>query len=908
VAELPSGTVTFLFTDIEGSTRLWQDHPDSMRDALARHDELVRGAIEAHGGHVVKTTGDGFHAAFATADEGVLAAVAAQHALHTEARDATGPLRVRMGLHTGGASLRDGDYFGGSLNRAARLMAVAHGGQVVCSYATADLARDELPEGVELLDLGEHRLRDLSRAERVFQVVAQGLAREFPALQSLDALPGNLPIQHSSFVGREREVAELAALVREVRIVTLTGVGGVGKTRLACQATAEVLPEFRSGAWLVELARVRDPNVVVDAVASVFGVTPRPGVDLEDTLTGYLRPKELLLLLDNCEHLLGAVVGLVRALEATCPRLVVLATSREGLGIAGERIVAVPSLTLPRSGDRNALLNSDAARLFVERAVAVKSDFEVTDANAGAIAEVIRRLDGIPLALELAAARIPVLSPAQLAQRLDQRFRVLAGGERGAIERHATLRAAVDWSYDLLAPNEQRVLARLSVFAGGCSLEAAEAVCSANGIDEVEVLDLLSALVAQSLVVAEDAVSGERRYRLLETIRQYAEERVDDEDRSELRDRHAGFYADFVEAAAAGLRGPDQLRWFLDVESELENLRAALAWSVTTNELDRAARFMCSVGIDPSPLAGALLPRAEAVLELPGIQTIERYPSVLAAAGGAAMFHGRFDRAEELCRQALEAAADPSDELAGFAFLVRGNAAYGLGDVDRAVGYMEQSVSSNRRSGDRFMLGFSLGGLASFRSMSPDAAGKATVEAREAIAIAREAGNDSFKLGALAVLAVVLVRTDPDQSRTLIDESVALQDALGALVLNENALVMAFVVSALLGEHEQALRLAARGLDRGLSMLNTYCLCLETTAEAVAFDEPHVAAVLHGAVDQFVPSLTQTEPGATLRKRATEALATHLDETRVSELRAQGAAMTEDEATAYALDAIARAI
>ena len=339
-------------------------------------------------------------------------------------------------------------------------------------------------------------------------------------------------------------------------------------------------------------------------------------------------------MLDNCEHLLGAVVELVRALEERCPGLVVLSTSREGLGIAGERIVAVRSLGLPRSGDRDAVLSSDAARLLVERAVAVKSDFAVTDANAAAVAEVVRRLDGIPLALELAAARIPVLSPAQLAQRLDQRFRLLAGGERGAIERHATLRAAIDWSYDLLAANEQRVLARLSVFAGGCSLEAAEAVCSGAGIDEVEVLDLLSALVARSLVVAEDAPSGERRYRLLETIRQYAEERVDDAERAELRDRHADFYVDFVETAADGLRGPDQLRWLLEVESELENVRAALAWSVATNDAVRAARFLCSVEGVPSPLARVLLRDAEAILELPGIETIERYPFVLAAAGG----------------------------------------------------------------------------------------------------------------------------------------------------------------------------------------------------------------------------------------------------------------------------------
>jgi predicted ATPase len=603
------------------------------------------------------------------------------------------------------------------------------------------------------------------------------------------------------------------------------------------------------------------------------------------------------------------VVELVRALEERCPGLVVLSTSREGLGIAGERIVAVQSLGLPRSGDREAVLSSDAARLLVERAMAVKSDFAVTDANAAAVAEVVRRLDGIPLALELAAARIPVLSPAQLAQRLDQRFRVLAGGERGAIERHATLRAAIDWSYDLLATDEQRVLGRLSVFAGGCSLDAAEAVCAGTGIDEVGVLDLLSALVSRSLVVAEDAPSGERRYRLLETIRQYAEERVDDAERSELRDRHADFYVEFAETAAEGLHGPDQVRWLLEVESEVENLRAAMAWSVATNDAIRAARFLCSVALGPSALARVLLPDADAVLELPGIETIERYPFVLANAGAAAVFHGRFDRAVQLCQEALDAAREPSDELAGLAFFVRANALYGLGDLSGAVQSAEHSVNSYRRVGDPFLLGFSLGTLASFRSGSRDFfAGVAADEAREALALARHTGYPGGISGALAVLAIVLVGTDPEQSRRLIAESLELTDALGVIVLDEPTLVVTFLVSALLGERDQALRLTAHGLDRGFPMLVLYCACLETTAQTLAPEQPHVAATLHGTIDTLMPSLAHTEPYRALRKRATEAINTQLDAARVGELRARGSAMTEDQATAYAVDAIARAL
>ena len=359
MVELPSGTVTFLFTDLEGSTRLWEEQPESMTAALARHDAILRAAIASHHGRVVKATGDGFHGVFARPDDALRAAVEAQRALASEASSVQ--LLVRMGVHTGAGEERDGDYYGTAVNRAARLMAVAHGGQVLTTRAVQELVGDELGDSVELVGLGDHRLRDLAQPVEVFQVMSPGLVRDFPALQSLDAVPGNLPVQHSSFVGREREVTELARLVREARMVTLTGVGGVGKTRLACQVAAEVSPAFRDGAWLVELAQIRDPKVVVDAVAAVFGVTPRLGMDLLDTLTTYLRPKDVLVVLDNCEHLLGAVVELVRALEDRCPGLVVLSTSREGLGIAGERIVAVQSLGLPRSDDRNTVMSSDAA-------------------------------------------------------------------------------------------------------------------------------------------------------------------------------------------------------------------------------------------------------------------------------------------------------------------------------------------------------------------------------------------------------------------------------------------------------------------------------------------------------------------------------------------------------------------
>ncbi len=902
---LPSGTVTFLFTDLEGSTRLWEEQPEAMKAALARHDAILRETIAEHHGHVVKTTGDGFHAVFARADDAVSAAIATQRALGN-GTDAAVQLIVRMGLHAGAVEERDGDYFGAAVNRAARVMAVAHGGQILASRAVHDLVGTEL-DAVDLVSLGEHRLRGVGQPFEIYQVIAPGLKRVFPRLESLDGQQGNLPVQQTSFVGRQREVAEVVALLRDTRLVTLTGIGGVGKTRLACQVAAEASPRFAHGAWLIELDRIRDPAIVVDAVVGVFDLPPRPGVELVETLVNFLRSKDLLLVLDNCEHLLTAVTTLLRALEAACPGLVVLATSREGLGLAGERIVAVPSLGMPGSDECDVVVDSDAVRVFVARAQAVKSDFTVTEENAAAVAEVVRRLDGIPLALELAAARIPVLSPAQLAQRLDRRFRLLAGGERGAVERHATLRAAIDWSYDLLAPSEQLLLTRLSVFAGGCSLEAAESVCSGGDVDELDVLDLLGLLVARSLVVADDTPSGERRYRLLETVRQYAEERLDDADRDELRERHSSHYADFVERTVTGLRGPDQLQWQLQAIAELENFRTALAWAMSHDQSARAALFLCVVGGVPSALSRAMLRDAEEILEMPSITSIERYPFAVAAAAAAALFPGALDRAEQLCQRSLDAAGDPSDDLLAVILIIQGNIAYGKGDDSRAIDLLAQAANCYRRVGDTFMVSFCLCAVSIWRSFTGDVVVAAS-EGREALALARSIGNPGSISQALGGLALILVGTEPDQSRAYIAESLALNDALGATVVDENALSMVLLASALLGDRDDALTQCARALRHGLSLVVALCACLEALADTLADEAPDVAVVLHGAIDALLPGFVEAELNMMLRDRASAAIHGQLDAARVADLRAQGAAMTEDQATAYALDAIGRAI
>ena len=583
MAELPSGTVTFLFTDLEGSTRLWEESPDAMQGALARHDELLRAAIEAHGGHVVKTTGDGFHAVFASVRDALGAAVAAQCALGAEAWEQTGPLRVRMGVHTGEGEQRDGDYYGPSLNRAARIMSAGHGGQVLCSRPTAELAGDALPEGCSLVDLGEQRLRDLSRPEVVFQVVHPELTRDFPRLQSMDAFPGNLPVQLTSFVGRDDDIEGVAKALTEARLVTLTGVGGVGKTRLALQVAGEVLPTFVDGAWLCELAATNDADLLAQVVVAALAVQSRPGRSLAESVCDYLSGKQALIVLDNCEHLLDAAAELAEAILLAAPGVRVLATSREPLGVAGERLLGVPSLDVTSASESSleAIAACEAVQLFMDRAAATRSGLELDATNAEAIMEICRRLDAIPLAIELAAARVTSMSPPEIAGLLDERFRLLTGGRRRGVERHQTLRAAVEWSYSLLDERERVVFDRLGVFAGSFDADAATAVAGDDELAAWDVRDALDDLVAKSMVVLDDSPDATTRYRLLETLRRYALERLDDTGRTEEhRRRHAEHYAAFAEAAGPGLEGSDEAAWVGRFGAELDNLRAAVAWAL----------------------------------------------------------------------------------------------------------------------------------------------------------------------------------------------------------------------------------------------------------------------------------------------------------------------------------------
>jgi len=576
---MPTGTLTFLFTDIEGSTRLWEQHPEAMQAALARHDAILRQAVAASEGYVVKTTGDGVHAAFQTAGCALAAALTAQQALQAETWPEIQPqaVKVRMGIHTGEAEARAGDYYGPALNRAARLMSVGYGGQILVSAATSALVRDLVPDGATLLDLGEHRLKDLVAPEHIYQLAHPALPAGFPALKSLDAYPNNLPVQLTRFIGREREIDEAQQLLDAHRLVTLAGSGGTGKTRLALQLAAETLSRFADGVWLVELAPLADGGLVLTALASALGLHEVPGSPLLTVVTDYLRAKRSLIILDNCEHLIEASARLADHLLRACPLVKILASSREALSVPGETAYRVPSLALPEpdATGLEVVGRTDAAELFADRAQAANPRFALTAANAPAVAQICRRLDGIPLALELAAARTRLFPPEQIAARLGDRFRLLTGGSRTALPRQQTLRAMIDWSYDLLTEDERALLRGISVFAGGWTFEAADAVCA--GLD---VLTLLDQLVNKSLVTMEER-EGQARYHLLETIRQYARDKLLEAGEGPgRRDRHLDYFLQLSELAGTQMRGAGSFAWIERLEPEEENVRAAVEWGL----------------------------------------------------------------------------------------------------------------------------------------------------------------------------------------------------------------------------------------------------------------------------------------------------------------------------------------
>ena len=758
-----------------------------MSQALAAHDALARSAVESHHGTVVKMIGDGMHAAFDDALDALGATLDMQRALADPAATCGVPLHVRCGLHAGMVERRDNDYFGSPVNRAARIMSAAHGGQVLLSQAVVDCVREILPETVSLRDLGNVRLKDLATPEHVYQAVHPQLRQEFPALRSLEATPNNLPQQATSFIGREKELDELKRLLVKTRLLTLTGSGGCGKTRLSLQVAADSLEQFPDGAWLVELASLGDPSLVAQTVATVLGLKEAPGKPIRQTLTDYLKDKRLLLLLDNCEHLLDGCAQLAHALLRQCPEVTILASSREGLGIGGEQAYRVPSLSLPdlkQAQTPASVAPFEAVQLFTDRALLACPDFEVTDQNAATLASICYRLDGIPLAIELAAARSRSLSVEEINGKLDQRFRLLTGGSRTALPRQQTLRSLIDWSYDLLHEPEKQLLQRLSIFAGGWTLAAAEQVCVGDSVGDREVLDLQTSLCDKSLVLVEQN-DGHYRYRLLETVRQYARERLlESGGGGAVRNRHLDYFLALAEEAEPKLTGADQQMWLGRLETEHDNLRSALAWSSATGgDAARGLRLSAALSWfwqlrgylgEARGWFSALLAAASS-----GLPAAER-ANALNAAGAMAHQQGDYPAARALHEEGLTLRRTLGDQR-GIASSLNnlGNIAFFEGDFPSAWAFHHESLKMRQELGDRHGVAISLNNLGAVTHEQGDFASARKLY-EESLAEQRELGDRQSIAASLNNLGnVAREQGDFASAQRLYEESLADHRELG---------------------------------------------------------------------------------------------------------------------------------
>ena len=860
-------TLTFLFTDIEGSTALLQRLGDGpYAQVLAAHQALIRSALAAHDGQERDTQGDGFFAVFSSPRECVAAVLDMQQAVEGRDWQAGERVRVRMGVHCGEASRTATGLVGLEVHRAARVAAAAHGGQVLLSESAAVLVRDWLPPGAVLTDLGVHRLKDLGRPERIFQLHADSLQAEFPPVRSLGnpALRHNLPSQATSFVGRAGELAELRSLVTSgSRLVTITGPGGIGKSRLALQVAADALDGAGDGVWLVELAPVADPELVARTVAAVLGAREEPGRPVLDTLAEMVGDRYLLLVLDNAEHVLGAAAKLADAVIRCCPRAYLLVTSREPLGVGGEHVFRVPPLPVPPADlaapDRLAAFES--VQLFAEHAAMHRQGFALDDDNAAAVAAVCARLDGIPLALELAAARLGSLSVPEISSRLDQRFRLLTGGSRTALPRHQTLRALIDWSYDLLNPGERLVLDRLSVFAGGWTLEAAEAVTSRGDTAEWQVLDHLTALVNKSLVQADD-MHGSTRYRLLETVRQYAAERLaqrSGSDPDETRAAHRDHYLALVETADAHLRGPDEAAWLDRLEAEFDNIRAALAYSVADRRgaepglrLAAGLRWFCNM----RGHAGEVLQALNVLLERPdaGLPTRARARALTVSChllnhfGDDSTIPSLAGEAIRIARGLADAAitADALSQLCWFRLE--------QGDLPAGQAQIDEAVDLARGTGDPRLIADLLGRRAVFKGEAGDL-DAAVADNQESLTFSRAAG-DNYRLAiTLANLGVYeLAAGELRAARAHLEEASVLAENLGypnvSVGLREN---LGFV-ELIDDDPRSARRFFLDSLDMasivGARSYYVHAALLGLALAAGADGNPAVAATLHGIADE----------------------------------------------------------
>ncbi len=808
----PSAVTTFLFADIEGGTRLWAEVPDRMRLAWTAHQALARAAIEAHRGTIAQMAGDGVHAAFADPIDAVGAALQLQQAHFDPAATADVPLRVRCGLHLGVAERRASGYFGTVVNRAKHIAEAAHGGQVLLSQAVSLLVVGRLPSGAALADLGMVRLRDLAGTERIHQLAHPSLRRDFPVLRSLETQPNNLPQQLTSFIGRESELAEVKRRLYKSRLVTVAGVGGLGKTRMVLQAGADLLDEFPDGVWFVELAPLADARLVPQAVASALGIKEDAGRGIADALLKHVANRQLLLILDNCEHLASACAELVKTLLQAGPRLKILASSRELLEVPGEKKYKLPPLPVPDPGEPAtvaALTESAAVRLFVDRALAAQPSFQVTDENAESLADICRRLDGIPLALELAAARARSLSMDTMAARLSDRFRLLTQGDRTALPRQQTLRACIDWSYDLLPETERALLRRLAVFAGGWVLSAAEAVGAEGAVHAADILDLLDRLVQKSLVEF-DAEIG--RYRLLETVRQYAIERLDEAGEGDTaRTRHLRFHVTLTQQAFWKLQGPEQRTWMSRLDSERENLLATHRWCDRAEKGGEWGLHLVSALRSYWLHRGLLelgyrvtveaLARAEAPTK--GLQRCW----AMQAAGWLSFWMGNYAKAREFADESMPIARESGDNASiAFVLILAGMVCETQGERGEARAHLEEALALSRAVGNDHQLAQALHALAELHRAdgSLDAAQPLY---EEALVLQRQLGDSYESAICLLNLArVAIQRGSADRARTMLLEALAIAAEIGSRLVGQFVLDISAWLAAFVGDSAHAAR------------------------------------------------------------------------------------------------------
>ncbi len=911
--DLPAGTVTFLLTDIEGSTRLWETVPDAMEAALEAHNRLLTSVIEDHGGVVVTSRGEGdsFFAVFPSAVAAVEAAGACQLALTSEPWPEGAVLRVRMGLHTGEARSPGSDHVDhGPVNRCARVKAAGHGGQVLVTKTTCDLVEGRLGGGLDLKRLGEFRLRDLAQPELIYQLTHPHLPTDFPPLKTIHS--GNIPLRATSFVGRADELHAVAQALAQSRLVTLTGVGGVGKTRLSIEVAGRAVGEYPDGCWFCDLAPARDEDTVLRIIAASLGAALRPGLSIAASITEHCQARQMLVVLDNCEQVLDPAAQIAGAVLRECPGVRILATSRQALDIDGEQVFAVGTLSVPQpvtTAERIAM--SDAVRLFADRAAAARRGFQLDEGSAQAAAEITRRLDGIPLAIELAAARAAVLPVPRIAALLDERFQLLTGGRRSAPERHQTLRATIDWSYSLLTGDEQRVFDCLAVFTGSFDLDAVAAVTGAAPGAWV-VIDTLAALVSKSMVVPDQSHGAEARYRLLETLRQYALERLRQRGELDLvQRRHAQHFAAFAQQAGTALLGPDELAWRPRLSAEQDNLRAAVQWALGSDSPDDgesalviAASLAAYASFDTTGGLASLV--VQAVERARASSLAQRVLILGAAAFHAFQVRGDVQLSEQLARDALRDGVTPETPgTQAYAALILSQIF--TGRLPEAQANLREALQATAQAGvDDRPRAWMLQTSAAVRAIMGDIE-DARESADGAVALARRIGSPSELAAALWTASLTRVRDEPDEALAFADESIALTRAGASGSVLGHLLPIRAQLGAANGD--------AAGAVRDLREALTYTLDTgDKVMLMVAFDrgisvfhflglaEP--AAVLAGVVLRGPLAALSILPQAERRDRAV--LLDHVREliggdTYERDLT-QGAALSDDEVVAYALE------